>query len=245
MKKILLSIIILFTVTFFAKAQGTFEFYNGETLLGDTVLVYTDDIQDYELIFSPVIKNNTDVGRNIKVVRQTISAIDGTDNSFCWAGQCYPSYLDTSAASLFIPAGQMSPKGNFKGEYIHNEKSGITTVKYIFFDEDNPDIKDSIVVNYKYSPVGIINNETVNFALSDAYPNPAVSYVNFDYKLGNNVYKASITIVNLLGKIVKSENMVNQSGKLSFDISDLQQGIYFYTVNINGTTQQTKKLIIK
>jgi len=51
--------------------------------------------------------------------------------------------------------------------------------------------------------------------------------------------------VNLLGSVVKEVEIDQNSNKLSMDISNLDAGVYFYSIVVNNEVFQTKKLVIR
>ncbi len=80
---------------------------------------------------------------------------------------------------------------------------------------------------------------------SKAYPNPASQYVNFDYVIPEVNENTKVIIYNILGKEVKEIVFPEQRGTLKANISDLVEGIYFYSFVINDKPEITQKLIIK
>ena len=245
MKKILLSVTFFIAIALSVHAQDIELYWNGEKL-PDTVGVYGDAGGDFELVFEAYVKNVSDHKLQIGASRNIIQAVDGTDNSFCWSGSCYSPMTDTSDADhdLLLPAGQMSPDPPFSGHYTHAQKSGETMVKYTLFERGNVDNCDSVIVIFKYSLTGVKDNVFDGVSISDAYPNPASDKVNFDFNL-SGVNSASIRIINLLGSVVKQADLMAGADKVSIDVSDLPQGVYFYSVVADGNVYQTKKLIIK
>jgi hypothetical protein len=243
MKKILLSFVFIFTLLVSANAQLAFVTEDGQAL-PDTIGVWGDAGGDFELVFEAYLKNGTDQDLRIAAARETLSAIDGTENSFCWSGNCYSTMTDTSLAEydMLIPAGQTSADV-FSGHYTHNNKYGETMVKYTLFERGNVENNATIVVIFKYSLTGVGAGAEKN-SVSDAYPNPATSMVNIDYNL-SNASSASVKIVNLMGSVVKSVNLSTGSNKTSIDVSDLTQGVYFYSVLVDGNVYKTRKLIVK
>ena len=75
--------------------------------------------------------------------------------------------------------------------------------------------------------------------LSNTYPNPASNFVNFDCEMQN----ASVAIYNMMGQEVIRQD-VNDS-HVSINISDLTDGIYFYSVIVNGEAVKTSKLVVR
>jgi hypothetical protein len=246
MKKVLFSILFLFGFFMSAMAQNPLELYHEGELLPDTIGFWWDDNPDYELVFEANVKNNTEGVLRVGLIRKNIDTVPGTENYFCWAGACLPANMDTSSTNYVLPAGQTTENGAFSAHYIANEKKGITIIKYTFYDLGDPDINASVVVKYAYSAAEGVNDNTFNnVSFSNAYPNPATNMVNIDYNLNNNASSASVKVINLLGSVVKSANLSVGSNKVSFDVSDLTQGVYFYSIIVDGNIHQTKKLIIK
>ena len=163
-----------------------------------------------------------------------------TQDYFCW-GTCYmPGVL---SGSNTVNAG---------GEGIFNGHCGFydadwnvlpvgseAKVTYTFYDERNQDVKYSFVVNFKYQPDAV---EEINTIFSNAYPNPASNFVNFDVEM-QNVQSASIAIYNMMGQEVIRQD-INDS-HVSINVSDLTDGIYFYSLIVNNETVKTNKLVVR
>jgi hypothetical protein len=92
---------------------------------------------------------------------------------------------------------------------------------------------------------GVDNEGYKGAKFTDIYPNPASTKAVLNYKLPNSVKSGEVKIINLVGKTLKTIPITNREGKISIDVSDLSQGIYFYAINLDGVTVKTKKLIIK
>ena len=229
MKKLLIFFIVAILSTTYINAQSLSLSWDGHDL-ADTVMVMVEPDGEEATVFHAVVTNNSDNIVNVKVLRTNIDVLEGTVNSFCFATQCYPPFLDESGDYLPVPAGGSSPEDDFKGEFTANGVLGISIVKYKFFNKDNTDDFAEVVVKYNSSEV---------------YPNPANQNVSLDYRFDVNVDAASIKIVNLLGSVVKEVEMNQNAGKISIDISDLNNGIYFYSVVVNNEILRTKKLVIR
>lgn len=189
---------------------------------------------------SGVVQNNSDVAIEVKVSSQEISVIPGTLNYFCWA-QCYEPGVTVSPSSLTIEPG--ASVSNFYGDYKPQGQSGITTIKYCFFNVANE--ADSVcgIVRFNATPVGIqdiANSSTPG--ISDAYPNPAVGELTFSYATGGGTGR--LDIYSMLGSKVKSVRLPELSGKAKVNVESLTAGMYFYCLNVNGKDIQTRKLII-
>ncbi len=255
MKKTILLLLFLggfflFTQAQITKVQNDITLtWNGETL-GDTVVISDAPGGLGELLFQAVVHNNTNNGMNVLVARNTISMVEGTDNSFCWPNTCWSPMVDTSGEYGFIPAGGQSSDSAFSGHYSYNDANGnhlygTSFVKFSFFNKDHPEVIDSVIVKYMLGYTGIEEDSFKGTKVSDIYPNPATSFATIDYHMNNSAQTGKVRIINLVGKLVKEIPMLKREGKVKINLSGLSQGIYFYTVSFDGTIYKTKKLIVK
>lgn len=87
-------------------------------------------------------------------------------------------------------------------------------------------------------------NDILSFQ-SQAYPNPAYDEVTVSYTL-STPSKVLLALTDLAGKVLIDINEgVQNTGlnQLTFDVSSLDAGVYFYTVSIKGA-EISKKLIV-
>jgi len=191
------------------------------------------------------VHNNTDHDMTIKVTRNEIFLVDGTLSQICWAGLCYPPAVDTSVYSQVVIAGGSSADEDFSGHYLPNNHTGTSIVEFIFYNIDNPTEFVSVTVNFVVEFVGIDEDVMKGGSISEIYPNPATNYVNLDFDLTPSVKQAKVRVINLLGSVVKEVEIERGTNQLKLDISDLDNGVYFYSVLINGDTYKTKKLVVR
>ena len=199
-------------------------------------------VTDDEIVCHLFVTNNTANPIQV-VVKKVIKANDtvpGTMNTFCW-GLCFPPNIYVSPA-IALP-GMTTDSIDFSGHYSPMGYSGTSRIRYVFYDETNP--SDSVCVNVSYGafPIGVQNSAAKNI-LGNAYPNPANSTVSFSYSI-NSGETGSIVIRNILGSKVSEIPLVNPEGKISVPMSNLPDGIYFYSLNLEGKACVTRKLIIK
>ncbi len=78
------------------------------------------------------------------------------------------------------------------------------------------------------------------------FPNPANNEASISYSL-NKSGNVSIVITDIMGRTVKTINQGNQVAGEQYNVnlstSDLANGTYFYTMNVNGE-KQTKKFVV-
>ncbi len=244
MKKILLSMAVMLITVFYVNAQSFTLEWNGE-VCGDTITLTPESPEATDIAFEAIFNNLTDVGVNIKVARNEIIMMDSTDSDFCWAGQCYPSWVDTSGNFQYVPAGGSSAEADFVAHYHIHNAVGVSLIEYTFYNNDNPDENVKIVVKFDTDPTTINENILKNIWLSDVYPNPATNFVTIDYRLPQEVLSANVKVVNILGSIVKEQNVDIRNNNMRMDITDINSGIYFYSLFVNGEVYSTKKLIVR
>jgi hypothetical protein len=245
----------LFTVLiFFAtglSAQYTLS-WDGE-VLGDTVTVQGDP-SDTELVFEAILTNNSEDTVAFKLQRRLILLLDGTTTSYCWGTSCFPpnnmDSIDVARDTVLLAPNQATPEGKFSGHYLAEDFGELTVVgtsmiEYKFFNEEDEDDNVTVVVKFVTTPDGIVDQLMNNAFISDLYPNPATSFVTINYDLPQEVTNASVRIINILGSVVKNEVMNKNATSLRMDISDLTNGVYFYSIVINDKVYKTKKLIVK
>ncbi len=246
MKKILLSIAVVIFTAFSVNAQS-FTFSQNGVLLSDTVTVYPDTVGVYEIVFNAAVTNNTGHDAEVVAVKNLQYAGDSSHYQLCWAGVCMPPNIDTVGPQLIVANGT-SAEEDLGLHYIINVQKGVldvSEVELVFYDQNNPSEVSKIFLKFDTSLSGIDENTLKNVWMSDVYPNPATNYVSIDYKLPNQVDNASIKIVNILGSVVKEQNVDIQNNSVSMDISNVKSGIYFYSLTVNGELYSTKKLIVR
>ena len=59
-----------------------------------------------------------------------------------------------------------------------------------------------------------------------------------------NVASASVAIYNMMGQEVIRQNVNVGESRLSINVSDLTDGVYFYSLIVNNKTVKTNKLVI-
>ncbi|MBP6531710.1 MAG: S8 family peptidase, partial [Bacteroidia bacterium] len=85
--------------------------------------------------------------------------------------------------------------------------------------------------------------ENVDFSI---YPNPATSNSSIQYDLTSigKYSKASISISNSLGAIIKTISLKSITNSLDLSIIDFNAGIYFCTLKIDEKVVRTQKLVV-
>ena len=170
------------------------------------------------------------------------NVIENTLNYICF-GQCLSPTMYVSNPTEANPGDTLVFSAHYMsqtGEPVFGEQS----MTYYIYEESNPDAKFVINVIFKYSLENIseFNSENV---FSNAYPTPASKTVNFDYNFPADVNSAEISICNIMGQEVMRNEINGMSGKASINVSDLTDGVYFYSLIINGKVEKSNKIVVK
>ena len=249
MKKSIFTLLFLAIVACVSAQSLQFElkghvYANGESIICDSVSEMGELVQEMQ------IRNLTSNSLQVMVKREIIQMVDGTENSFCW-GNCFAPTVDVSSRPVTMDAGAVSVEGLLSFHQLldptyssdpSNYAVGTSVVKYYAFPADNEEDKVCIEVWFAYNAEGVSEKPSISF--SHAYPNPASSMVRFDYNLSaaDNV---SAAVYNLLGQEVMREQLNNMQGVVSFSVADLNDGIYFCNLFVNGQAVKTEKFVVK
>jgi len=89
------------------------------------------------------------------------------------------------------------------------------------------------------SDLSIVSNENIDFRV---YPNPAIGLINLDFGVAKD-NKGTIQIYNVVGAIVYANTNVHLNGVCELDLSSVERGVYYVSVNVNGKAI-IKKIIL-
>lgn len=244
MKKILLSLICATIFSgIFAQSLSLTD-TNGVSINAGATIQFLGDPADEVIQAIVFVKNNADVAKEVKV-KKVINAGDtlpGTINTFCW-GLCFPPTTYVSPFSQVIEPGAVCKQ--FYGDYNPLTVPGVSKIMYVFFDVNNTNDTVAVTVEYKASPASVSDDLIRLVKFSEAYPNPAVSAVYIDYTVPESVKSAKIAITNMLGSKIREVKLDNRSGKARIAVSDLVNGIYFYSLVADDQLLLTKKFVVR
>lgn len=250
MKKLLLSLTMVLAM-FAASAQNitVTEKETGNVVEnGATYFVFGDGSELWGEIGGEMqIEFDVTANENMRVVAKKTPndpIVEGTSTWLCF-GQCLaPSTGVQETNPEEMTAG--SPM-LFSGHYMADDYTTVLSreqsVTFELWNAANPDEKFVINVIFKYSLTGV--EEVAAQNVISAYPTPATDVVNFDYDLSGSVNSAAVVIYNMAGQEVMRSELNGVSGKLSMNVGDLSEGVYFYSLVINGKTEKSSKIVIK
>lgn len=176
-----------------------------------------------------------------------ISNAPNSDLQVCFGTSCYTGTAGVSGAQLI--AGTNTTAGNttyndFKvAPFAYGWTSGQTaTWRITVFDTTNTSDSVSTIISWTMWPTGL-EAKVVEEVSINAYPNPATNNVTF--KFNNVASSTNIVIYDVLGKKVESIAIMNTKGNVNVDVSNLNKGVYFYSIISKDKALVTKKLVIK
>jgi len=108
------------------------------------------------------------------------------------------------------------------------------------FGWESHDIGYRLTVNV----TGVKELEEKGFALAQNSPNPFSGASTVDFELAKNATSSVFTITDVTGKVISTEKTPTTAGKHSIKLGSLSNGLYFYSLNVDGKTL-TKKMIVE
>ena len=226
MKKLFFTLSLILAV--FALSAQEFQVLdaNGNVVENNSsFFVYGDGIEELELNLAFTVKNISNNVIGLIAEKETIQDEAGDEKE--WSFHYTPFPYDTVTMM-----------------YNYDEPIfGTQIMKYSLYTISNPEDKLIVEVSFMYSPDGVEVITNVE-EFSNAYPMPANSVVNFDYSFNTSV-NAEIVIYNMMGQKVMARDINGMQGKASINVSDLTDGVYFYSLVVNGKTEKSSKLVVR
>jgi hypothetical protein len=242
MKKLMT--LLLVTISLSAFSQELVIRHNGIIYDNNDTIYAVPSILNSDNTYYIDIENTTSQILNILVLRNDIQLLHGATTQFCIGTACL-----TGNASEFpqvINAGENYSHATYGAQAFHilynpNGNYGVSFLKFTLFDQTNPTISSAFYIRLD-NTVSIQNNNLAN-ALN-AYPNPATDKVSIEHNLSSNTGKAELVIKNITGAVLYS-SPINGTTKTDVSLENFSAGIYFYSIENQGKTIATKKLIVK
>ncbi len=249
-------LLIIFTIVFISAKSQNIQILDsvGNVINGQTVYMTTtvDPLDNYQVshIYFP-IKNNTSSSLDIKFKRYELITVSNTKNYWCWSFCAMPTFSGTKPfwednnAVSFV-ANEV--KDDFMRAYhMPIGISGLATYRYVLYDDANP--SDSAFVDIHFDMLTSAKKNINTFAKTDLniFPNPASKKVYLNFSKSAEIEQANCVLIirDMLGEVVKEYDLRNEFTKHEMDISEINPGIYFYTLLVNGKSILTKRLVIK
>ncbi len=242
MKKLIISLGLLFCFVASSYAQSLKIYYGGalapDTLRIDITSIPSGEFGEYFLDFAA--DGATD-SIPVTLTQETQILPDSTLLEWCGAGSCM---TQDQVSNVFKVVSEPYEGAQFYLHLFPNDNHDPVCVRYILKKVDDPSDNASVVIIFenkvKVAPVSKIDVKL------DVYPNPVATNLNVRYVFSKPQKDATIVIKNIVGSVVKEIPLTNElQGRLSINVGNFSDGIYFYSLLLNGKVSMTKKLIVK
>ncbi len=90
----------------------------------------------------------------------------------------------------------------------------------------------------------VINNGNADASLQ-LIPNPTDGQVRINYTITGIVVSATISITDVVGRLISKYDINSSSGYVTFNTTNMQNGIYYCTLNGNAINPTTQELVVK
>lgn len=215
---------------------------DNNNITNDTLRVEGDV---YENILQAVALLQNASGKDLAVWVRKLedNLLPGTQVAVSWNNERFPA-REREMQLPVISAGSTSSVEGFHGDYHPQGQEGSSFVTFEFFSREGTFDPVKLVVEYTTR-----NSETINIAdqepaLSPPSPNPASTFTNFSYFVPFGVTQASVVIRDLTGRIVLEEPISANDSRLRLNVSGLNNGIFLYSLVLDGKPVITRKLMV-
>lgn len=240
MKKILVLILGILSFTY-AFTQSLQIIYNSNPLTNNATINVTGTPTE-QFAFHLDVKNISNVVKEVKFKKIEKFLVQDSENSFCFAGQCFDPTVYVSPTFVTIQPNAIDT--TCIPEYNANGRSGTSQIVYVFFDKNNVSDSVSVTVNYTTS-TGIEGPDNFKSNIIKAFPNPSEYLVTFSYNIKSKNVSSEIILNNIIGERIETFKLDNQCNEIKVNISHLPSGVYFYSLKIDGNITETHKLVKK
>lgn len=246
MKKILL----LLTASLFliisgkATAQCTPGNYSQPGIYPDTTVGLPDAAatQAYNATITVVVPKDTTITimgttQTVQVDSIGITAVNGLPSGFQYLPNSASGYWRGDSTGCVLITG--TPSNGDEGTY----PLSVNVMFYAGGFSAPYTVNGYELVVLDDSHVGINNNNSFNEVM--AYPNPFSSELSIEFTM--NIFAAvDVQLYNMVGAVVKQKSFNAVAGEniVTFNTSNLPEGVYFYRLNA-GDRVITKKLVKK
>ncbi|WP_026753109.1 tail fiber domain-containing protein [Sediminibacter sp. Hel_I_10] len=161
----------------------------------------------------------------------------------------YPELVETITYPMYNKEGEFEGTGSYKSVnymgLIAELTEAIKTLNVKVKDLESQ-LEPRVVYEKSFTEEEFDKIQRNAYQLSQNTPNPFSSSTIISYALPEGIAEASILVLDLNGKLLKTYDVSEQRGQLSISASELNgAGMYLYTLYVNGKDMVTKRMILK
>lgn len=250
MKKLILSIYILFGITLVASTQDNIEIALSSTPTVDiSGSSHTVQVTEPGVIITDfLVSNNTGSTTQWRITRLRINVPGSWEDFLCWGhstdpfgGTCYSAtqmntnpWTTSGGDSFPINDGE---KGKLTVDIDPDDLAGGSAHYRYYVTSDGVTYLDSvdIIVNSSLTVKEVKQDVSLSIA-----PNPASDQISINL---TGIENASVKIVDVLGNVVYKDANFMSTKKI--DVSSFKNGIYFVMIESNGIKTMTRKVVVR
>ena len=224
-------------------------------LESEVVYVYLDDPASDEISTNAMVSNNQFGTIELMCSRNYVDVVDpynypynseqeGSYEKFCWGPICYNFGADDSSTGPTVGIPNGDTDSSFIAYFYPNGVIGTSTIEYCFHPVGNTAGGTCVQITYIVEQSADIDQPYIEEAeMSSVYPNPITSEGSIDFVIPEG-RTGQIIARDLTGKSIRRFNSLNSEGRVLIDVSDLAPGLYFTTLEIDGTATKTKRFVV-
>ena len=164
----------------------------------------------------------------------TVNAVVGDTILWTWVSG---THIAGPTAASTIPAGAAMFNGTLDATH-HSYKYKVTVAgSYTYQCHPASPHGEPGYINVTANATAVQQFDALS-NVSVAYPNPFSEKINFETTDAN-----TILLYNMMGEKVRSVTLKSGQTKVQIDASDLNHGIYFYSILKEGIVLETRKIV--
>jgi hypothetical protein len=188
------------------------------------------------------IKNNSERAQFFIVRRTRNETIETQKGYFCIDNNCLDQSIsefskrvepgETINLNYVLETGLLPGQSSFRFE-VFPKGNAVELKEHTV----NVNIEEKVARNYLY--------QSKEITVHEIYPNPFQDQAIVDYKIADNFLKAKIVVHNVLGKSISDYELDPSENRIKIFSDDLNPGVYFYTLYVNGSGVATRKIMVR
>ncbi|MEQ8908290.1 MAG: T9SS type A sorting domain-containing protein [Vicingaceae bacterium] len=259
MKKLLYFFTFLFLgLAFNLSAQPDIDIRNnaGVSVVGDTIVFNhvvdpNDQWQYFENKNFIDILNKSGNSMTMGLIRHEIQAVPNTYDYLCWGNQCFgevqagtqPFWDVNDSVAVNNNDTASGLLGGLVIYHRPNTNAGVSIYEYELYNRANRNMSSSVFVKLQTSFTTSLEDETKDNLAFTIYPNPVENQVNVSFEKGATLANAQLVIHDIVGKRVKAQSVQAATINQSISVSELESGLYFVSLQIDGERRITKRFV--
>ncbi|WP_114748647.1 T9SS type A sorting domain-containing protein [Pleomorphovibrio marinus] len=162
----------------------------------------------------------------------------------CLGDNCFDAKKELSKIKIKLQPGEIYTDLYLEFDLGIIETRG--TFDLHFFNTENP--RDMFIIEGVYTVLADADENLVSHKDIDVggvYPNPSNRIARLDYQIKNPNVNARIVVDSFIGNPIYDFKLDPTQNTLEINVTDLNPGVYLYTLIVDNKNIVTKKLVVK